>query len=103
MKICYRNQQLLKDEEGFALFLTGHYKKSNTRNKDYVNIVAFSKKDIEEVYSLEKLIKAIATYDFKVFQDFEYIKDKDLYLIYQIKDNRPINKIKIIKKESLFF
>lgn len=103
MNICYRNQQLLKDEKGFALFLTGHYKKSNARHKDYVNIVSFSKNDIEQVFSLEKLIKEIEAYGFEVFQDLKHVKDADLFLLYQTKDEIPIKDIKVIKRECLFF
>lgn len=103
MKISNRNQDLLKNEKGFSLFLTGHYKKSNTRNKDFVNIVAFSKKDIEEVYDFNKFVECIEFHEFKVFQKYEKIKDNDIFLIYQNKDMRPINKIKLIKRECLFF
>ena len=103
MNICYRNQQLLKDEKGFALFLTGHYKKSNTRHKDYVNIIAFSKKDIEEVFSCNTLIEEIEANGFEVFQDLEHINNPDLFLIYQIKDERPIKDVIVIKRECLFF
>lgn len=103
MEICIRNQHILQDEEHFARFLTGHYKKSNTRNKDFVNIVAFSKRDIEEVYNFSRFIKAIESYNFSVFQDDRVFKNNDLFMIYKNDDTRPIKNVKIIKREVLFF
>lgn len=103
MNISIRNQLILQDEEHFARFLTGHYKMSNTRNKDFVNIVAFSKTDIEKVYNLSKLIKAIEGYNFRVFQDDRICKSKDLFMIYKNDDTRLVKNVKIIKREVLFF
>ena len=103
MEICIRNQHILQDEEHFARFLTGHYKMSNTRHKDFVNIVAFSKVDIEEVYDFSRFIQAIESYNFRVFQDDRISKNEDLFMIYKNDDNRPIKNVKIIERKVLFF
>lgn len=45
----------IKDEKAFAKTITINYKMSNTKNKDFVNAIVLSVKDIMNNYDFEKL------------------------------------------------
>ena len=54
----------VKDEEHFAKTIMARYKMSNTKNKDYVNIVLLELQEVKHFFNLKELSNQLSLLDF---------------------------------------
>ena len=54
----------IKDEKQFAITVTGNYKMSNTKNKDFVNAIILDINDLKKNFNFEKFENEINKLNF---------------------------------------
>lgn len=58
----------IKDEKHFAKTIMARYKMSNTKNKDFVNIVLLERQEVNQYFDLELLCSELKTLDFHIIE-----------------------------------
>lgn len=74
MKNDYNWTSRIKDEKHFAKTVMARYKMSNTKNKDFVNIVILDYKEIIKFFNYELFVEELKLLDFNIINiDNNYI------------------------------
>lgn len=97
-----RCKDALSSEKNFAKAITSRYKMSNTRNKEFVNIMLISIKDVTQYFNLDILIHEINKLDFFVTPLTES-NNTDLLAVIKNGETRTCNKPKIFNTSQYLY